>query len=504
MRKIKGVASINYFDNSHRSEDLKGAAIRGGATAVAARGLTTVIQIGGTVVLARVLTPNDFGLVAMVSAFTAIFYLFQDVGLTDATVQASKINHNQVSTLFWINLAICISITLLLITLSPAIAWFYKNQQLKKIMMMSSVNFIFWGLTFQHMALLKRTMNFFRVSMIGVLSSLTSTGAAVILALTGFGYWAIVLRDTILSIIACILTWVFCRWRPGLPKKRSGARPMLKFGANSAGFYIVNYFARNLDKIFVGKKFGSAQLGFYSRAYYLATTPTGQISDSLFSVSVSTLSKIREDADKFRRYYLNLMSVISFVGMPLSIFMVVMSKELVFILLGPQWNNAAKMFSILGLAAGMNVLYYTSSSLHVSLGRSDRLLKWGIFSSAILAAAFAVGMFFGPKGVAWGYAITIILLTFPGILYAGRPIGLSFNQVFSKVWRNSLAAILAGLLLYYIKSLSIFEMPLFLTIVISLFSYFGFYLLIIIVLYGGTTPLKEMFLISRIVLSKKI
>jgi len=503
MRKIRGVTSIDYFGNSHRSEDLKGEAIRGGATAVAARGLTTLIQIGGTVVLARLLTPNDFGLVAMVTAFTAIFYLFQDVGLTDATIQASKINHNQVSTLFWINLAICVFIAILLIILSPAIAWFYKNKQLKQIMMMSSVSFIFWGLTFQHMALLKRTMNFFRVSMIGVLSSLTSTGASIILALTGFGYWAIVFRDLILSITACILTWTFCRWRPGLPKKRSEVRPMLRFGANSAGFYIVNYFAKNLDKIFVGKRFGSAQLGFYSRAYYLATTPTGQISDSLFSVSVSTLSKIREDADKFRRYYLNLMSVISFAGMPLSMFMVVMSKELVLILLGPQWNNAAEMFSILGLAAGMNVLYYTSSSLHVALGRSDRLLKWGVFSSAVLAAAFAIGIFFGPKGVAWGYAITTILLTFPGILFAGRPIGLSFNQVLSRVWRNSLGAILAGLLLNYIKSLSFFEMPLLLMIAISLFSYMGIYLLFIIVSYGGIAPIKEMFAISKIVLSKR-
>lgn len=504
MRKIKGAASINYFSNSHRSENLKGAAIRGGATAVAARGVTTVIQMGGTVVLARLLTPNDFGLVAMVTAFTSIFFLFQDVGLTDATIQASKIDHKQVSTLFWINLAICIFITILLITLSPAIAWFYKNKQLKQIMMMSSISFIFWGLTFQHMALLKRSMHFFKVSMIVVLSSLASTGASVILALTGFGYWAIVFRDIILSITTCMLTWMFCRWRPGLPKKKSGVFPMLKFGAHSAGFYLVNYFARNLDKIFVGKKFGSAQLGFYSRAYYLATTPTGQISDSLFSVSISTLSKIREDADKFRRYYLNLMSVISFVGMPLSIFMVVMSKELVLILLGPQWNNAAEMFSILGLAAGMNVLYYTNSSLHVSLGRSDRLLKWGILSSIILAAAFAIGMFFGPKGVAWGYAITIILLTFPGILYAGRPIGLSFNQILSKVWRNSLAAILTGLSLNYIKSLFFLETPLFLTIVLSLFSYFVVYLLMTIVLYGGITHLKEMISISRIVISKKI
>jgi PST family polysaccharide transporter len=503
MKIIKNVATKEYFNNSHSRENLKDEAIRGGAIAVTARGLITIIQIGGTIVLARLLTPNDFGLVAMVTAFTSIFSLFQDVGLTDATIQASEINHIQVSTLFWINLAICVFITVLLIVLSPAIAWFYKNKQLIHIMMMSSVSFIFWGLTFQHMALLKRSMLFLRVGMIGVLSCLTSTGASIILALAGFRYWAIVFRDIILSITTFVLVWMFCSWRPGLPKKTSDVGPMLKFGTNSAGFYIVNYFSRNLDKILMGKKYGSAQLGFYSRAYYLSTTSTGQISDSLFHVSVSALSKLREDADKFRRYYLNAMSAISFVGMPLSVLMVVMRKELVFILLGPQWNKATEMFSILGLAAGMNILYYTNGWLHVSLGRSDRWLKWGIFSSTILAAAFIIGMFFGPKGIAWGYSIAIILLTFPGILYAGRPIGLNFNQVLAKVWRNSLAAILTGLLINYIKDFHFFEISLFLKIVISLFSYSGIYLLIIIVLYRGITPIKDIYSISRTVISKR-
>jgi len=499
----KKLDAINYFDNSHHRRNLKDEAIQGGAIVVAARGFTTIIHIGGTVVLARLLTPNDFGLVAMVSALTEVLFLFRDAGLTDATIQASSINHKQVSTLFWINLAICLFITILLIALSPAVVWFYKNKRLMAIMMVSSASYVFWGLSFQHMALLKRNMLFFRVSMIGILAQLVSTSAAVVLALAGSGYWAIVMREIIFSILTCILAWIYCSWRPGLPAKTSDVFPMLKFGANSAGFYIVSYFAKNVDKIIVGKKFGSIPLGLYSRAYYLATTPNTQISEALFHVSVSTLSKIRQDTDKYRRYYLNAISAISFVGMPLGVLMVLMSKELVLLLLGPQWSGTARLFSILGLAAGMNILYYTVGWLHVSLGRSDRWLRWGIFSAIILAAACVIGMFFGPKGIAWGYTLAIITLTLPGVLYAGRPIGLSFNKVLSKIWKNILAAILGGLLLNYLNSQIILTLPLFLSIMISSLSYLAIFLAIITILNRGITPIKELYSLSRIVISKR-
>ena len=499
----KGV-NIDLFSRAQGRGDLKNEAIRGGVIAVTTRGLTTIIQVGGTIVLARLLTPDDFGLVAMVVAFTAVFSLFQDVGLTDATIQASEIDHKQISTLFWINVAICFSITLLLVILSPLIARFYKIPNLSKIMKVLSISYVFWGLTFQHMALLKRNMLFFRVGSIGVLSQIASTGTAIIFALAGFKYWAIVFGNLMLSLSTCILTWLLCRWRPGLPRKRTGAAPLVRFGMNSAGYYIVNYLARNLDKIVLGKKFGSIQLGYYSRAYYLATTPAGQLSDSLFHVSVSTLSKIRDYPNQYQRYYLNTLSAISFVGMPLSVFMVVMNKELVLVLLGPQWNNAAEIFSILGLAAGMYTLYFTNNWLHVSLGRSDRLLKWGMMSSTILALAFALGSIFGPKGIAWGYSITIILITFPAILYAGKPIGLRLDKVLSKIWRNLSASVMAGLLVSYLKNRAVIEVPLFFTLFIWLFIYCAAFITGILFLSGGISPLKEMYSIMMSIFSKKI
>jgi O-antigen/teichoic acid export membrane protein len=503
MKKARNASPPEFFGDLRHEEDLKNKDIRGGSIVVTARVLTTVIQIGGTVVLARLLTPNDFGLVAMVTAITSVFSLFQDVGLTDATIQASEINHRQVSSLFWVNFGICFSITILLVALSPGIAWFYKNKELTPIAMLEAVTFVFWGLTFQHMALLKRKMLFVRVGMIGVFSYLISTIISVVMALSGLRYWAVVARDIMVSVLTALFAWTFCSWRPGRPKMTPEAKPLLRFGANSAGTYILNYLAKSLDKIIMGKKYGSIELGFYSRAYYLATTPTTQTSDSLFHVSVSTLSKLREDPEKYRRYYLNAIGAVSFIGMPLSLFMVVMSKELIYILLGPQWNEAAGMFSILGVGGGMFILHYTNGWLHVSAGRSDRWLKWGIINSSLLAMAFIVGSFYGPKGIAWGYSFSMIVLTFPAILFAGRPFALRFRQVFSKVWKSILAASLAAGLTSYLKGLGIFHAALFFRLTLAAALFLGTYLGLTVALNGGLGPIREMSALANIFLKRK-
>ncbi len=504
MSRPKKRTNIDYFDNNQRASDIKGRALQAGAITFISKILTTTVHIGGVAVLGRLLKPDDFGLVAMATVITSIFLVFQDVGLTDATIQASELKHEEISTLFWINGGIGLLITLILSSLSPAIAWFFKKPQLTLITIIASLSFLFWGLAVQHLALLKREMMFLKVNIIHIVAITLGTGMAILLALAGAGYWAIVMRDLISSVTICILTWTLCRWRPGPPKKSPGVLSLIKFGANSVGYYTVNYFANNLDKAIIGKSSGAEQLGYYSRAYYLATTPSSQLTQSLFHVAVSTLSKLREDKDKYRRYYLYAISVISFFGMPMSIFMVVSSKELVLLLLGPQWGRAAELFSILGLAAGINIIYSTNGWLHVSLGRSDRWLKWGIIGSATLSLGFVIGMFFGPEGVAWGYSISIIILTFPGILYAGKPIGLRLRQVWAAIWKPMTAAVIAGLLFSVFKKAIVPDARLFWMMMISLAIYGTAYLLVFIAISRGIAPLLEYLSLVKTLLPKGI
>lgn len=496
--------SIDYFNDGQIREDLKGKAIQGGSVSVVSRILSTLIQIGGVVILARLLSPDDWGLVTMATVITNFFFVFQELGLADATIQASGIKHEQVSTLFWINLAFGVLITVILVALSPAVAWFYKNSQVTLIMVVSSIGFIFTGLYTQHIAILKRNMLFVKVSIIELVSNFLSVVASIILALIGWRYWAIVLRPVFVGLIMTLLAWLFCHWRPGPPRRNSGVRPLLKFGANSVGFYIVNYFSLNVDKSLIGKNCGAEQLGYYSRAFYLSTTPSSQFTQSLFHVAVSTLSKLRDEPQDYRRYYLRAISVVLFIGMPLSVFMVVMSKDLVYLLLGSQWNQAAQIFSILGLSAGMNVLYTTNGWIHVSLGRTDRWLKWGIIGSLTMVAGFFIGLPFGPRGVAWAYTLITIFLTFPGILYAGNPIGLRLGEVISSIWKYTCASILSGGLLYYVKKTSLFNSGIIFRISLGLLMYILIYLLAVVLLYRDIKPIKDFVLMFMTMLRKII
>ncbi|MBE3142800.1 MAG: lipopolysaccharide biosynthesis protein [Planctomycetes bacterium] len=500
MKSHKRDVRIDFFNDENVRADLKGLAIHSGSISVISRALNTVILIGSVIVLARLLSPDDYGLVAMAAVFTGFFSNFQELGLADATIQAANIKHEQISTLFWINLLVGIIITIILFGLSPAVAMFYKKPQLTSIIMISSISFIFAGLTTQHIALLKRHLLFGRVMIIEILSNILSIIAAIILALMGGGYWAIVTRPLFAGFVTMILAWTLCSWRPGPPRRNTGVRPFLKIGANAIGFFLVEYFSTNVDKTIIGKKYGATDLGNYGRAFYLATTPAGQFTQSLFHVAVSTLSKLREDPEEYRRYYLKSLSVISFLGMPASVFMVVMSSELVYLLLGKQWNQAAGLFSILGLSAGMQIINWTQGWLHVSLGRTDRWLKWGILSALITVTGFLIGSNYGTKGVAVAYSAVILLLTFPGIAYAGRPIALKLREVLSAVWKYAGASIMAGILVHSINTSHILGPMIVLRIAISLFVYLLSYLMLVAALFRSIRPIADMALFFKNIL----
>ncbi|MGB9845756.1 MAG: lipopolysaccharide biosynthesis protein [Methanothermobacter tenebrarum] len=480
-----------YFLIKPDDLDLKTKAMKGGLISISSRIILLGIQFIGIVVLARLLSPDDFGLIAMAQVFTNLFFVFQDVGLTDATIQASQLNHKIASTLFWINSGIGVLIALIVFILAPFAVMFFKRPQLLPILFAYATIFIFYGLSFQHQALLKRKLKFMQIGIIGVVSYFLATSTAILMAIFGIKYWALVFRDIIAAISYMILSWFFCSWRPGCPEKSEEVKKLVKFGANSVGFYIINYFSNNFDKTIIGKKFGSEPLGFYSRAYYIAATPAGQLSQSLFHVAISTLSKLREDKEKLKKYYYNAISLISFIGMPFSAYIVVMNKELIYLLLGPKWNPTADLFAILGLSAGLNIIYQTNGWLHVSLGRSDRWLKWGIFSSIILTIGMLIGMKFGIKGIAWAYTLTIILLTIPAILFAGKIINISLSLFIKSILKNTISAGISGLILYELKIRFFGNLNVISKTILSVALFIILYFTFIVILSKGTHELER-------------
>ena len=443
----------------------------------------------GTIILARLLTPEDFGLVAMIMSIIGIIFIFKDLGLTDATIQKDQINHSQISTLFWINIFFCIFVLIFLLAIAPIIGYFFKEPKLKLLTIALSTSFFFIGLSTQHLALLKRNLMFRQIMYIEILSTLFSISLAIVFAILGFKYWALVIRLISLSIFTALFAWFFCKWRPGKFALKSDIKSMLIFGTNINIYFLINYFARNLDKTLIGWRFGAANLGLYQKAHSLFGLPVNQLTLSLQGVAVTTFSKIKDDPHKFRRYYFRALSVLSFVGMPLCALMVVMSKDIIYLLLGPQWEKATNIFSILGLASLVQIIDSTKGWIHVSIGRPDRWLKWGIFSSISIVVSIIIGLPFGPLGVATTFTIITYILTMPAICYAGKPVGITFSMVISIIWKYFISASIPGILIWYIFYYrTVFE-NLIPRLTLTFVFYLSGYLLFIYLFFNGLEPL---------------
>jgi O-antigen/teichoic acid export membrane protein len=481
----------DYFSSNQNNNNFKKTAIRSGGITIFTRMSTQLIQTFTVFVLARIVTPKDFGLVAMATSVINFFLFFNDMGLTDAIIQQKEINHEQVNALFWISQAVSTVLTLFLIFISPFISWIYKEPELTLIFIISSLIYFISGASSQHRALLKRNMDFKSLAIIEFSSVSISSILSVILALNGWTYWALAIRPIINFSIIFVLSWILCQWRPGMPSRNSNITHLLKFGFNSMITFFIVSITQNMDKTLIGWKYGKESLGFYSRAYYLADIPTNQLSSSLYHVSVSTLSKLREEPDKFRRYYINAISTISFIGMPISAFLVIMCKEIIYILLGPQWGMAATILSIFGLGTGIQLLNSTNSWLHVSLGRPDRWFRWNLIYSSIMIISFIIGLFFNVTGVAIGYICVLFLLTFPALKYAGKPINLRISEILFVIWRYLVCAFLTGVFTLFLFNKYILFPNQIIRLIVSLPLFIIIYLILISIFHMSFKPITN-------------
>ncbi len=439
----------NYFKKLEPWSKLKFRAARGGAVTVMTNALSFGIQMVGTIILARLLTPRDFGLVTMVTTFSLFLQTFV-TGFTESTIQRETISHGELSNLFWINIGLSSSLTLLFWLASPFIAWLYHEPALKAISAAVAFSIVASSLGTQHRALLQRNMKFGLVSWNGVVARGMSLVVAIVAAWMGWGYWALITSVLLLPFIEGVGAWVCCGWRPGLPSRGADVRPMIRFGLNTYGYWGANYITRNLDNLLVGWCYGSGSLGGYKKAYDLFALPVNQLSMPLTNVALASLSRLRDDPDRYRRNYGKAICFLAFIGMGLSAMLTLAGKDLVRLVLGAQWDEAGRIFTYFAPGIGIMLLYNTIGWLHLSSGGADRWFRWGLFEMVVTATLFVIGLSFGTRGVALAWTCSLCLLAGPGLSYAGRPFRLSLLSVLSVAWRYVLAAIVAGLLCWFL------------------------------------------------------
>ncbi|MBA7485941.1 hypothetical protein ES707_21493 [subsurface metagenome] len=482
----------NFFDTEYLKADLKGRSVRGGAVTMAAQGLKFFFQLGSTMVLARLLTPQDFGLIAMVTAVTGFVMMFKDMGLSMATVQRAEINHNQISTLFWINVGLSLAIMLLTAALAPAIAWFYGEPRLTWITLALAGAFIFGGLTIQHQALLRRQMRFRILAVVEIGSMSAGILAAIIAASFGAGYWSLVIMQLAGAIAIAIGVWVACGWRPGLPVRCSGVREMLAFGGNLTGFNILNYFARNIDKVLIGKVLGSTTLGIYNKANHLLVLPLNQVTGSISPIAIPVLSRLQKDPERYKRYYLKAIQFVSFIAMPSVMFLIVMSKEAIQIVLGAQWTAASPVFAVLGIFGLFLPVWSTIGWLYVSTGQTNRMLRWGIFDSVLVVLSVIVGIQYGVMGVAYAFVAVRLCSMIPAFWYATKGVPVKVSEILHSFRNNLIAAIGMGLTIYSFNTYLVPNMRIALRLTLALLIGTVTYLIVCCLIELSLGPLWEL------------
>lgn len=411
----------DFFQTEHLKSDLKQRSIRGGAITISAQGAKFISTFVFNIILARLLTPADYGLVGMVMTVIGCLALFKDLGLSMATVQRENVNQAQVSTLFWINTAFSIVIALVVVALAPLIANFYNEPRLINITIASASGIAISGLGIQHAALLKRQMRYKALALNDVCSQSIGISVAIAGAYWGIGYWSLVVYPIVTTFASNIGFWLALRWRPGLPTWQPEIKSMLTFGGNMTGFSIVNYIARNLDNILIGKVWGTQQLGLYAKAYQLLLLPIQQINAPIASVAIPLLSRIADSPKRYREVYLSILEKLVLITMPLMVCMITTSDWLIELLLGKQWVAASRLFVWLGIVGIIQPISGSTGWLFISQGRSLHLFQWGLIGSTITALSFMIGISGKAEGVATAYCLTSICITTPLLFwFTGR------------------------------------------------------------------------------------
>ncbi len=401
------------FETGHLLANLKLHTISGGAVTIFAQGGKFFLSLISIMILARLLPPLDFGLVAMVTTIMGFLRIFNDAGLSTATVQREGITHAQVSNLFWTNLALGAAVSLLLAFLSPTIAWFYREPRLVGITLALCVTFLLSSSAVQHLALLKRQMRFKLIAAVQLWSTAAGVLAGIVMAWQGSGYWSLVGMQVTTPLVALVLAWSFSGWRPQGPRRSDGTGSLLHFGAHLTVSSFMWSLASGSDGLLIGRIYGSVSLGIYSRAAALIMRPIDQFMPPLEAVFIPTLSRLQGEPARYRRIVLQAYESVALVSFVFGGLLFVLAHPLTLVVLGSNWEKAAPIFAGLTFAAVHFPLGSVSTWLLTSQARGRDFLQLSLINSTVTVVAFLIGVQFGPLAVALAFSASCFLVQMP-------------------------------------------------------------------------------------------
>jgi PST family polysaccharide transporter len=436
------------------TNDLKQRALQGGVAKLLGHAFTVSLRLGFMIVLARLLGPEDFGLVAMVTVVTGIYGLFTTAGLSSATVQRERVTPDEISTLFWINMLIGLLFAALCIATAPALATFYSEPRLLPITMVLAVGFLFTGAGVQHFALLQRQVRYLRVTLIETLAQLASSVVGVALALGGGGYWALVAAAVVPPVVTTICAWVAVGWVPSRPRWSVEVSSMLRFGVTVTANNLIVYIGYNLEKVLLGRYWGADVLGLYGRAYQLVSLPTDSLNGAVGGVAFSALSRLQGDPVRLKAYFLKGYSLAVSMSMPVTIFCALYAKEIILVLFGETWSGAAVIFQLLTPTVLVFGIINPLAWLLLSVGLQGRSLRISLVLAPVVMISYCIGLPYGPKGVALAYSTAMVLWMIPHVLWCLKGTSVSLVDLMRTLRYPFISGIIAALGALFVQLLA--------------------------------------------------
>ena len=373
-----------FFQRDHLLTDLRGHSARAGLATAIGQVLRLGIRISTIPVLNRLLTPDDVGVFTIVAGFTVLAAMFSLSGLTTVTVQRQRLTHAEASSLFWLNIGLGAALALLVLLASPVLAAFYNDPRLGPVCMVMSVTILLSSGSLQHQAILTRQMRARTLSAIDVSTQAAGIAAAIALAWTGAGYWALVVQPLVSQALLGISLVLACRWVPSRPRLVRGIGQMASSGMMLTWCNVVGTFRAQVDLGAVAKVFGTEAAGAYSRSYSVLQLPVMQFVQPMAQVAIPMLSLLVTDTPRLRAAWRQLQEKLALVVVPPLVGLIATSDLSVRILLGPQWNESARIFAVLGVLGVVQPVFIAHHWMYIACDRSRAMLTANLASLALV------------------------------------------------------------------------------------------------------------------------
>lgn len=402
-----------------------------------------LLQMISTVILARLLTPADFGLITMVGAVMGIAELVRDFGMTGAIIQAKDLSERVWRSLLWLSAFIGIGLSAVVALCAPLIAALYNEPRLVVVTLVMAPGVFFSGLVMPLQARATKELRFGTLASLDVSTMLLGVIVGIATAFLGWGYWALVAMAGAQFLVRFVVLWVIVKPKFGPPRIVRETWALVGTGGSIFGAELLGYAEKNLDNVIIGAQLGPAALGQYSRAYALFLLPLQQMNGPLGRVALPVLSTLRDDGERYRRYIRSAALVIGYLTLPTYAVAAGVAQPLVAMLLGPNWSVAATVFSLLAIAGFAQAIGRLRTWIYISLGHSHRQFMYDLVARPLIIAGYFFGIFWGGLyGLVITYGVLSLVLLVPGFAFAIRGTFVRGGDIVGPIVRPAILALI--------------------------------------------------------------